>query len=168
MKLHELPLAVRLNLAVLLPVADCPCVYFLLDSAGEIVYIGAAVRPRQRIQFHTRHNWKAFADVKYLPTVRENLEHDERALIKLANPKYNRRGRNVHEWIDDGQWNGTENGTKGTVSAHYQIDSKLHSALLAHCRRNGYTIREALERAIAKWTGVMVPPRPKRGRPRKV
>lgn len=77
---------------------DCPAIYFAIDEAGEVLYIGRANSLSERWRKHHRTNqlegasvaWLTVSDVQLLPEI-------ERAMIKHFRPSLNNSRRHYAE-----------------------------------------------------------------------
>ncbi|MDX9718159.1 MAG: GIY-YIG nuclease family protein [Thauera sp.] len=65
-------------------------VYFLIDSNGEVVYVGQSVNVHARIEDHRRDPAKEWASAKFIPCKREHLSAMEKEYITKFQPKYNK------------------------------------------------------------------------------
>jgi hypothetical protein len=76
-----------------------PCIYFAIDSQGTIQYIGRSVNPRQRWQYHHRHDdlvQMTGVRIAYLNLDADLLPVVEKALIEWFNPPLNCDMAEVH------------------------------------------------------------------------
>lgn len=77
-----------------------PCVYFAIDSQGQIQYIGRSTNPRRRFQAHNKgFELGKMLDVRiaYLETDIDLLSEIEQALINWFQPPLNKLKRTMSD-----------------------------------------------------------------------
>lgn len=66
-------------------------VYFLINDAGDVVYVGQSICPRYRVAQHVNEGVKQFSEARLLPVMAKDLDEVETAFIHLFAPPLNER-----------------------------------------------------------------------------